>query len=515
MYTGAEEFKRLFETFGDRPILLYGDPDVDGLISLLLMCQFCDSMGKKYSYYVNSKRGHGFFIDPQTIEGYLVISSDFGIDSEEIKNIVEHNIVLLATDHHSCQDEFIHYHCEDKGTEGILINNQYPFEPEEDRYQSGAGVLYEMICSIYPDFKSPVREALVGITLLSDSRPIENEKAKAYLRQTYSIETKGNYLGYLLETALDDVDFGFGVPRLDRNFIDFTLSPLINSLLRFDLEWKAVEYIMGRGISTEDKKLKRLQSKLVADMKSCANYLEFPNIRFVGVSTSELNQKYPNVDMNNFVGLMCNSIKGTGKSVLGFAYDSNGVITRASFRGEYDDIDYRSSLQEIGLQAEGHAGAFGILNFVPDREVWGTINTIVGELNKGHQQSVTILNASNLSFILMQKGFDLATGNCYVRDMYRTYLKYTGNGHKIVKETFKTEPFTDKDLSSGAKPDKYEGGLPVKYTRDVNNNMVRKYIEYSVDGKSVKSFGITLEEGLILPILERGHVKLYVREAVN
>ena len=57
---GKERFKEIFEKYNSRPILLYGDPDVDGLISLLLMCQFCDMQGLKYSYYVNDKRFHGF-----------------------------------------------------------------------------------------------------------------------------------------------------------------------------------------------------------------------------------------------------------------------------------------------------------------------------------------------------------------------------------------------------------------------------------------------------------------------
>ena len=488
---------------------------VDGLVSLLLMCQFCDMHGLKYSYYVNKKRQHGFFLDPSLVRGYLVIAADFTIEEFEVKDIVDNNIVLLSTDHHDCQSSFIHYHNENYGTEGIVINNQYPFEPEEDRYQSGAGVLYELLCSIYPEFVSPVREALVGITLLSDSRPIENPKAKAYLSRTYSVETKGNYLGYLLETALDSVDYGFGVPRLDRNFIDFTLSPVINALLRFDKEDVAVKYILGGGISEKDKLRRKTQTALVAEMKAKASYLDFENVLFVGVGSEDFRETNPDADINNFIGLLCNNIKGTGKSVLGFVFTPNGEITRASFRGRYDDLNYREGLVSIGLQAEGHSGAFGVLNFKPTKSTWGEINRVVGELDKGHKQTISIYETGNLSFIMMQKGMDLATTNCYVRDMYRSYIKYKGVSAKIVKESFKSEDFTEQDLKSGLKPDLTVGGLPKKYVRDENGNMIHKYIEYNIDGKSVKSFGTKVEDGLILPILERGHVKLYIREAVN
>ena len=122
---GAEQFKRLLLENSKRPILLYGDPDVDGLISLLLMCQFCDMLGLRYNYYVNENRHHGFDITPSKLSGYMVIAADFTITQSEVEGIVDQDIILLSTDHHECQDTFIEYKT-DKA-EGIVINNQYSF----------------------------------------------------------------------------------------------------------------------------------------------------------------------------------------------------------------------------------------------------------------------------------------------------------------------------------------------------------------------------------------------------
>ena len=69
---GADLFKSLFEKFKNRPILVYGDPDSDGLISLKLMCDFCDMFGLKYKYFVNEHRHHGFTLSPSVLNGYLV-----------------------------------------------------------------------------------------------------------------------------------------------------------------------------------------------------------------------------------------------------------------------------------------------------------------------------------------------------------------------------------------------------------------------------------------------------------
>ena len=138
---GSAEFYSLWEeNKGKRPLLLIGDPDGDGLLSLKLMCEFCDMQGLDYVYYVNDNREHGFKLDSTKYQGYLILSADFTITQAEVESIIHHDIILLSTDHHQCQDTFIH--CKNIG-EGIVINNQYPFEPVEDRYLSGAGVFYE------------------------------------------------------------------------------------------------------------------------------------------------------------------------------------------------------------------------------------------------------------------------------------------------------------------------------------------------------------------------------------
>lgn len=491
-----------------RPVMIYGDPDVDGLMSLLLVCQFCDMHHVSYSYFVNEKRKHGFDLDPKILKGYIVIAVDFDISADTMQSLVDNDVVVVSLDHHEIQDTFID--CTGKtGARGIVINNQYPFEPEEDKYLSGAGVVYEVFSEMYPEFKSKEREAIVGITLLSDARPIENDKARKYLKTTYNADAQQGYLGYLVSSVLD-ADYSFGIPRLDRDFIDFTLSPRVNSLLRFGKETEAINFILGKGLV--NKSTKTRQSDLLAAMKVRASYLYAKNVTIIGVSAGAF-PDFPGVDITGFIGLLCSDVKGTGKSVLGFVYD-NGVITRASFRGQYDDVHYRTGFQSLGINAGGHPTAFGITDFYPTEETWSEIDNLIGELNEGHKMSAKIIEASNLSFILMQRGMQLATDNCYVRDMYRTYIRYKGKGATVLRTTYRKEPFAPEDFALGVKPDETIKGEHWKYIRDSDGNPIPKYIEYMIDGKQVKSFGVKVEDGLILPILEKGHVHLYVRENI-
>lgn len=472
------------------------------------MCQFCDMLELKYSFYVNPKREHGFKLPIEKVRGNLIIASDFAITLDEMQYLVDNDVAVLSTDHHSTSDSLIDV----KGiAEGIVINNQYPFEPEENRYQSGAGVFYELICSIYPEFESKEREALVGVTLLSDVRPIENERARKYLKTTYTYESDKGYINYLIKSTLTS-DFGFGMPRLDRNFIDYTLSPRINALLRFNKTNEAINFILGEGLISSDLKTK--QKELIEVMKSRAMILDLQSLCVIAVN--ELDFLDYDVDISSFIGLLCSNYKdsNSNKSTLGVVY-SNGVITRASFRGKYDDLNYQKGFQSLGVDAQGHPPAFGIKDFNPTEATWKSLNKLIFDLEGSHVRTLKIVNSTNLAMTLMSNGMNMANENCYVRDMYRSYIKYTGKNIKVTRITYKYVEMSDEDKLAGVVPDKIEKGKEYRYLRDSNNNPTPKYIEYLIDGRKVKSFGVSISEGVILPILEKGYIQLYIRSTLD
>ena len=467
--------------------------------------------GLKYSYYVNTKRKHGFNLPAEKLTGYMVIASDFEITRDEIKELIDNNVVVLSTDHHDCEDNFIYEKNGD--AEGIVLNNQYPFEPEEDRYLSGAGVFYEVITSLYPDFKSEENEALVGVTLLSDVRQIENSKARKYLKTAYTINPSEGYIKYLIENVLES-DFSFGVPRMDRNFIDYNFSPFVNALLRLDKVDDAVNFILGKGKLSYKGNPRNTQKDIIELMNAKASILELDSLVVVAVNNIDfINYKF---DTTSFIGLLCSNVKDRyrNKSTLGFIYE-NGVVLRASFRGRCDDVHYKVSFNQLGLKSEGHPNAFGITDFVPTSDTWVQLNDVIMELEASHQETVKIVECSNMAMFLVQRGSAIATENCYVRDMYRTYIRYTGKNAKIVKETYKMEEFTPEDFASGTKPDKVDHGISYKYLRDENGNPIPKYREYLIDGRKVKSFGVSVEDGIILPVLEKGYIQLYLRSMIN
>lgn len=509
MLYGAEQFKELFEKYQDRPIFLYGDPDCDGLFALWLMTKFCDMLGKTYELHVNEHRHHGFIYPIDKLKGKLVIAADFHITREEVEELVNHDVVLLSTDHHDIKGEYVDISNDKYGTEGIIINNQYYFEPEEDRYLSGAGVFYELISSLYPEFKCKLYEAIVGISLLTDVRATESEKAKAYLRTAFRIDPETPYIKYLIDNTSTG-DYTFGMPRMDRNFIDYTLSPTINALLRYNKTQEAIDFILEKGLQRGNQ-YRQSQSDLMTVMAERVRLLCLSSVNILAILDTDF-MDYANVELSDFIGLLCSNFKDKygGKSVLGFTV-ANNKVTRASFRGKYDDIPYLSSIRQLIPNADGHQTAFGIKNFEPTQDLWINLNDLISDLESNHVKTVNILEVSNLAALLNEKGLKIAEENCYVRDCFRTYIKYIGSNVQIIKTSYKMIEMTYQDRLNGLTPDMKKGDKEYKYLLDDNGRRIPKFIEYLVDGRKMKSFGEPLEKCVILPILEKGYIQLYVK----
>ena len=518
MLTGAEKFKELFEKYkGTRPILLYGDPDPDGLFSLYLMTQFCLQQGiTNYTYYVNEHRQHGFFIPPEKLKGMLVIAADFHIDYSTMQNLVDNDVVILSTDHHDIKGEFVDVYNTVYGTEGIIINNQYYFEPAEDRYLSGAGVFYELICSLYPQFKCNVFASVVGITLLTDIREIENEKAQEYLKITYNTGLETPYARYLIDNTLQkEKQWEFGSPKLTRNYVDFTLGPTINALLRLNKTDEAIRFILNQGLGFKvGQQYREYQKSLITIMMERVRILDLSNVTILEINDRDF-QDMPEAPLSDFIGFLCNKYKDTkeGKSVLGYNVQNNKV-TRASFRGKYDDIPYLHSIKRLIPSADGHLGAFGIRTLEPNPDLWTELNDVVFDLEFNHETTINIIETSRLSFLINSQGHDIARHNAYVRDTNRTYIKYVGpkDSIHILSESFVKTEFTYQDKLDGKTPDGYDKNKqPFKYVLDKDGKLIHSNIKYKIEGRDFTSFGPTIEEGLILLIMNGKYMAGYVK----
>lgn len=135
-FRGSELIEEFFEKrFKGSSVLVYFDPDVDGLVAGYLACRALSSRGISFSWYINSHREHGFKLPLDRVKGMNIFCVDFLITDSEIKDLVDAGCNILSIDHHDNGENFIEY--SSNGKKGIVINNQYLCEEESSRYLSG------------------------------------------------------------------------------------------------------------------------------------------------------------------------------------------------------------------------------------------------------------------------------------------------------------------------------------------------------------------------------------------
>ena len=468
LFRGVDEnLKSLIHSFRD--VLVYYDPDVDGCISGILVCKYLAKHGIRYKWFINSHRSHDWSIPTDKIKNTDIIAVDFIITYEKVRELCDVGCNIVSMDHHINREEFIEYHS-DKGTSGYVINNQYPFEDEDSRYLSGAGVVYETLIQLDPEFDTIDNRALVGITLLSDIRDIENPLAERYLYDLYSQKYKG-YLKYLIDSTMGDIDYGFGLPRMDRNYVDYKFSPAINSMLRFNRQDEVVNFFLNKGVL--DISCRDEQKKLVRDLVKVTKCVEFPHLR-VCYFNEENFMEYADV-LSSFVGLEASKYLGKGKSVIcymiGITDKGEKYVKRASFRGNINGLPYRDVLLDK-FTCLGHASAFGIKNIKPNKKLFMECSDLLQQVEVDSRWERKIIDVVNMSLFVNKSAYEIAEDNMYKLSQNQTYIRYTGSNIEQKR--------------TGAKYSDYR--------------------EFLVNGIPVKCFDkeVDFKTGLIVPILDRG-----------
>lgn len=470
-FSGTENLGKKIKSMKE-PIIVQFDPDVDGCVAGLLICKYLKGIGKKFNWCINSNREHGLHPRLKNVKGMSIIAVDFVIEEDEMRDLVSRKNRVINIDHHVNGKNPIELVGEGDSW-GIVINNQFICEEKDSKYLSGAGVVFESLVGIEPNLDTKENRALVGLTLLSDVRDIENDYARGYLQDLYTHKYKG-YIGYLIEHTIGEKDYGFGVPRLDRNYVDFKFSPAINSCLRFNQEDMVVEFFLGSGYL--DLGYHALQKDLVQQIQDCVKIYDFSNLRVCFFYETDIEVKYRDV-LSSFVGLVASRYLDGVRSVICYMVAYKGgkpYVRRASFRGNINGLDYLSELEKY-VVGKGHGPAFGIRELTPSKKLFSTLNDACRKVEKDSKYVKNITEVVNLSMFVNRLGFEYGEQNMYSLAKNMRYLRYTGKNIQI----------------------KRSGG---------------NYKEYLVDGVSVLCFDkdVDFDNGVILPINERGVLCMYL-----
>ena len=230
------------------PILVFGDYDVDGITSTVLLYEFLKLTGAKVSYYIPHRIEEGYSLKPEQVKNIansssgirLIITVDCGSNSHEaIQAARKAGIDVIITDHHQVGENL---------PDAIAIVNP---KREDCRsgldHLAGVGVVFYLIISLRkylrekgfwrnrsePNLKQMCD--LVALGTIADIVPLKDEN-RVFVKTGLEIIQSGTRLGIKSLAKAS----GFFKQVLDSEDIAFRLAPRLNAAGRIEhAEWAA------------------------------------------------------------------------------------------------------------------------------------------------------------------------------------------------------------------------------------------------------------------------------------
>jgi len=162
-----------------KPILIHGDYDVDGISGTALLFRYLDGVGPEVLRFVPDRRKDGYGVAERAVEWAieksvgLMIAVDCGTaDAARIERMQAAGIVVVVCDHHAFPA--------DGGTAGVMLNPVRPGEGYPFGGLCGAGVAYKLVQALHARGvrgKCAPEDLLdlVALATVGDLAPLEGE----------------------------------------------------------------------------------------------------------------------------------------------------------------------------------------------------------------------------------------------------------------------------------------------------------------------------------------------------
>ncbi len=229
-------------------IIIFGDFDVDGITSTVILVQGLQDLGANVSYRIpdRGRDSHGlkdYLIDEIATKNVsLIITCDCGVnDAKEVTHAKNLGIDVIITDHHDSDSaRFPH-------DAVAVLNPSLMHCPYPEENLSGSGIAFKLISALFerrgfgtsPTEISKFLE-IAALGLIADCVPLTGENrilAKFGLEKMK--ETKWSGLKQLLEQTNTEPE------NLDEETIGFTIAPRLNAASRIGNVMTACQLFLG------------------------------------------------------------------------------------------------------------------------------------------------------------------------------------------------------------------------------------------------------------------------------
>lgn len=238
---------------GGEKICVYGDYDVDGVMSVSMLVRFLRTMGADVISYIPSRHTEGYGLNTAAIdklaeEGVsLLITVDCGVTAlVEVQYATESGMEVIVTDHHQCLDELPE--C------AAVINPARPNTPYPYKYLCGAGVVLKLIHALGGESAAAEYLDFAAIATVADIVPLTGENRVIVTLGLKKMNEGGMGIGV---RALSDAA-GYKDRTIDAGAIGYALAPRINAAGRTGLSQRSLDLFL-----TDDRnEAKRLAAAL-------------------------------------------------------------------------------------------------------------------------------------------------------------------------------------------------------------------------------------------------------------
>ncbi|MCM8781430.1 MAG: single-stranded-DNA-specific exonuclease RecJ [Candidatus Omnitrophica bacterium] len=250
-------------------VMVFGDYDVDGITGLALLKTTLSNIGIETLYYLphRIKEGYGLNKDILHIAKQrdikLLITVDCGINShEQIKELINHNIDVIVTDHHEPIDVQL-------PPASAIINPKLKDSGYSCPELAGVTVAYKLCQAITGDLLLDDLD-LVCLGTVADVVPLIGEN-RLIVKEGLSRISQTKKLGL---KALMDIS-GISGKNINSTYISYILGPRLNASGRIDTAEIALRLLMtkepqeadelARIVDAHNRQRQRIENKILEE----------------------------------------------------------------------------------------------------------------------------------------------------------------------------------------------------------------------------------------------------------
>lgn len=319
-------------------VCIYGDYDVDGVTSTVMLYTYLSSKGVECEYFIPERLSEGYGLSLPVIERMqgrvnLIITVDTGVTAiAEAEFASKAGIDMVITDHHSCREvlpsavAIVNPHREDC---------PYPF-----KNLAGVGVVFKLLCALEGSTERILSRYadIIAVGTVADVMPIIGENRRITAVGLKKLANTDNVGLRALMRQSGVIKPGGGTKKITSSTVGYVLAPRINAAGRIAFASRAVELLLAKDEQTADEiavelceinKLRQATEQKIYEQAIELIEREYTEDKFlvlayedwhqgvIGVVASKLAERYSKPCI--LFSLDGETAKGSGRSIKGFS----------------------------------------------------------------------------------------------------------------------------------------------------------------------------------------------------